>query len=612
MKTFIIFLSYTIILLLYFPSCKDFTLRKKKSDNSIKLSKIKTISFNNCTNESIQYTYKQIYNLKKIKNNLMLANIYFQMGHYYLNKNRSDSAFYYFNHAKEAFSIDNNSNNNNNIFIGKSLINMAIIQANEGDYIGSEETAVEALKYIKNSQNNTSLSAVYNCLAISKTEQKDYDQAIKYYNLALNFSTNKISEINIKNNGAVVNIKAGNYNNAIQILTNLSKDPFINNRPLLQARITDNLAYAKWLFNSNYKADKDFYQALEIRKKAFDTIGQIANHYHLSEYFEKTSIKKAIFHANKMYDIALKLGNIDDQLAAMQKIILLDTPSTHEKDYFNAYIKLSDKINLKRTQAKNQFALIRYDVERNKEENALLKAENAQKNYLLLKQKVMFGSATCLTILILILLIFWYRRRKAKFRQEKIEEVHRTKLKYSKKIHDEVANGIYFLMVQLENNSDAKPTKIIDELEILYHKSRDISHDAEFKIDSKEEFSITLRNMIKPYGAKNTRIILIGNEPHIWENISDDKKEEIYYILKELMTNMKKHSQADIVTLKFKNEDSIISIEYSDNGVGLAGSGDIPNKDLKNIKDRLNPIQGSFFIDHEKKIGLAIKIIISI
>lgn len=607
MKTFIIFLSYIFIILLNLSSCKDLITRKKKSNELINTTKALPSSIIDYSNETIQLTHKEIFKLIKEKNNKSLANIYFQMGHYYLNKNKSDSAFYYFNHAKEAYLLDNN-----NVFIGKSLIDMAIIQANEGDYIGSEETAVEALRYIKKSQHNASLSAVYNCLAISKTEQKDYDQAIIYYNLALKFSTNKISVINIKNNGAVVNIKAGNYDNAIKILTKLSNDPFLNNLPIQKARITDNLAYAKWLYNPNYKADKILYQALKMREKASDSIGQIANHYHLSEYYEKISFKKAIFHAIKMYDIASKLGNIDDQLAAMQKIILLDTPSTREKNYFNSYIRLNDEINLKRIKAKNQFALIRYEVERNKEENALLKADNAQKNYLLLKQKVMFGSVICLTILILILLIFWYQRRKAKFRQEKIEEVHRTKLKYSKKIHDEVANGIYFLMVQLENNSDAKPTKIIDELELLYHKSRDISHDEEFKIDLKEEFSITLRNLIKPYGAKNTRIILIGNEPHIWENISNNKKEDIYYILKELMTNMKKHSKADIVTLKFKKEYSTISIEYSDNGVGLAGSNGGNFKDLKNIKDRLDPTQGCYFIDKGKLTGYSIKIIYSI
>lgn len=607
MKTYIIYLSYIVVLLLYFPSCKDFTIRKKKSDSSIKKSKIYNTPFTYYTNETIQLTYKEIYRLKKEKNNGLLANIYFQMGHYYLNKNKSDSSFYYFNHAKEAYLLDNN-----NVFIGKSLIDMAIIQANEGDYIGSEETAVEALRYIKKTQHNASLSAVYNCLAISKTEQKDYDQAIKYYNLALKFSTSKISVINIKNNEAVVNIKAGNYDNAIKILTKLINDPFLNNLPLHKARITDNLAYAKWLDNPNYKADKDLYQALKIREKASDSIGQIANHYHLSEYYEKTSIKKAIFHANKMYDIALKLGNIDDQLAAMQKIILLDTPSTHEKNYFNSYIRLNDEINFKRIRAKNQFALIRYEVERNKEENALLKAENAQKNYLLLQQNVTIGSIIILALIIVILVIFWHKRRNAKFRQEKIEEVHRTKLKYSKKIHDEVANGIYFLMIQLQNNSDVKPTKIIDELDQLYLKSRDISHDSDYKIGLNEEFSITLRNMIKPYGSKDTRIILIGNESHIWDNIPNNKKEDLYYILKELMTNMKKHSQADIVTLKFKKEDYIISIEYTDNGVGFAGSGTGPFADLKNINDRLHPKKGHYIIDRNKKTGCSIKILYSI
>ena len=605
MIDFIKFLFYAIIILMNLTSCKDSSIIKNKRNHKISTKSQKKNSIIN--NDTIPFDYKEIFKLKKNKNISKLAYIYFNMGLYFLNKSKSDSAFYYFNHSKEAFLIENNYK-----FIGKSLINIAITQANEGDYIGSEESAVEALRYIKDLQNNTLLSAAYNCLAISKTELKDYDEAIKYYNMALQSSTNKISSINIKNNVAVVNIKAGNYINAIKILNNLNKDPFLSNLPLHQARIIDNLAYAKWLLNPYFKADKDFYYSLKVREQYSDLLGQIANHYHLSEYYENNNAKKAIFHANKMYDIALKLGNLDDQQVAIKKIIPITSQSSSIKYYFNLYEKISDSINSKRVQAKNKFALMSYEVERNKEENASLKAENAQKSYQLLKQSVIFGSLSFLAILILVFLIFWYQRRKAKFRQEKTEEVHRTKLKYSKKIHDEVANGIYFLMVQLENNSDIRPTKIIDELELLYQKSRDISHDAEFNLDLKDDFSITLRNMIKPYGAKYTKIILIGNEPHIWENISINKKEEIYYILKELMTNMKKHSKADIVTLKFKKEDSTIIIEYSDNGIGLSGSFINSYKDLTDIEKRLNPIQGSYFIDSEKKRGFAIKIIISI
>jgi signal transduction histidine kinase len=118
--------------------------------------------------------------------------------------------------------------------------------------------------------------------------------------------------------------------------------------------------------------------------------------------------------------------------------------------------------------------------------------------------------------------------------------------------------------------------------------------------------------MIEPYGIKNTRIIIIGNEPQLWEKLAVEKKEEIYYILKELMTNMKKHSEANIVTLRFKKEDPEIIIGYSDNGIGLTCSGWNPDKSFKNIETRLNSIRGNYYIDPKKLKGFSIKIIIPI
>jgi hypothetical protein len=46
---------------------------------------------------------------------------------------------------------------------------------------------------------------------------------------------------------------------------------------------------------------------------------------------------------------------------------------------------------------------------------------------------------------------FWYRRRKKRLQQEKELEVKNTELKYSKKVHDKVANKVYHVMSEVEN-----------------------------------------------------------------------------------------------------------------------------------------------------------------
>ncbi len=550
--------------------------------------------------------YKAIVAAKENKSTARLAKIYFEMGYYYLGKNRSDSAYYYFNHSKEEFSLIHDTS-----FVAKNFINMAIAQKNEGDYYGSEETVVEALKLLKTRKDFASMAFAYNILAISKADQKDYSQAKEYYNQSLLFSQDSVLNVTVKNNQAVVDIKAKNYSSAIKTLSELLNNPFLDQHPKDWTRVVDNLAYARWLSNSSYNAEPEFYRALQIREKDNDLLGQTASHSHLSEYFTRTDPKNAISHAERMYKVATQLESPDDRLEALEKLTLLENPVQANK-YFSIYLRINDSLQTARSHAKNQFALIRYEVEKNKEENLQLKAENAQKNYQIFRQRVIVFSIIAITLSGGILLWFWYKRRKEKFRQEKMEEVHRTELKYSKKIHDEVANGIYYLMVQLENNFQMEKTAISDSLERLYHKSRNISHESELKSDIKNDFSTVLRNMLQPYGGEDIKIIIIGNEPHLWEKVSANKKEEIYYVLIELMTNMKKHSKASLVTLKFKQENNTITIDYFDNGIGLVDKNWKSNRGLKNMETRINSIQGKFYLDKGNKKGFSVKMTVTI
>jgi hypothetical protein len=61
----------------------------------------------------------------------------------------------------------------------------------------------------------------------------------------------------------------------------------------------------------------------------------------------------------------------DDRLLALQKLIPL-TDEQNSKKYFAEYRQLSDSIQTVGNNAKNQFALIRYETERHKADNFLL------------------------------------------------------------------------------------------------------------------------------------------------------------------------------------------------------------------------------------------------
>ena len=72
------------------------------------------------------------------------------------------------------------------------------------------------------------------------------------------------------------------------------------------------------------------------------------------------------------------------------------------------------------------------------------------------------------------------------------------------------------------------------------------------------------------------------------------------------MTNMKKHSKADKVFLKFSKDTSDINISYTDNGVGMKGH--LPKNGLQNMENRINSINGKINFDAETNNLLKINI----
>lgn len=121
---------------------------------------------------------------------------------------------------------------------------MAIIQSDLGDYVGSDNNAIQALKYL-DENNFQYLTAVYNCIAISAKEQKNFIEAIYWYDKAINISINNTDKISYLQNKANAFRYLKKYDKSINILDSLSKVDLKNHRS--RATIIDNLAYTKWL-----------------------------------------------------------------------------------------------------------------------------------------------------------------------------------------------------------------------------------------------------------------------------------------------------------------------------------------------------------------------------
>jgi nitrate/nitrite-specific signal transduction histidine kinase len=261
---------------------------------------------------------------------------------------------------------------------------------------------------------------------------------------------------------------------------------------------------------------------------------------------------------------------------------------------------LDDSLQTVRSAAKNQFALIRYETEKNKADFLKAQAENIKKQNSITMRNIGLG----ILIVCLIAGYFWYRKRQKTLKQEKELEVKNTELKYAKKVHDRVANRVYQVMSEVENTSEIDKDDLADKLDVIYNISRDLSRE-NIEISNEEHFSEQLNDMLYSYQSAKVDLSINGNEEKLWNRVKETAKSEVFYILQELMTNMKKHSEASGVSINFEQRDQRIEVFYTDNGTGIK---DLSSKNgLKNTETRIESISGLITFDSKPNKGLKIQ-----
>lgn len=528
------------------------------------------------------------------------TNEYYEKAFFLWENGGGDSTFYYFNEAKEKFLLDKDS-----VRAGRCLIYMGVIQYHSGDYFGAQETSFEAIKYIdsKNKDHQALLCHSYNNIANAADDLQQYNQAIPYYDLAIRYSTDPNNTLVYKNNLAVCLRNVHRYDESIKLSEEiLAKTPKGSSD---YAKFLNNLAKTRWTANHAYNPISIYHTALGIRLKENDLWGQNSSYATLSTYYATINVDSSIFYLNKQYDVAKKINSADDRLKALRGLV--QSNSEYSQRYLKTYLALNDSIQNARTAAKNQFALIRYESEKSKAQNLKLEKENEKKESYLIIQRIGIG----FLLFSIVLGVFWYKKRKQRLELEAQNKIKENQLHLSKKIHDVVANGIYRVMTEIEYKEDIDREGVLDKLDDMYQKSRDISHDVEEQTLTEVPFSEKLAELLKSFASDHRRVLIAGNEEDLWARLSKRAKEEVTYVLQELMVNMKKHSQADQVVIRFEKQGNQSEIFYQDNGIGLAHSKTY-GKGLSNMVSRIEGIGGEIIFVRKEGKGLSVKINIPI
>ena len=117
----------------------------------------------------------------KRNDTLGIANSHWYLALYYARQSQNDSAVNNYFYAERFYSLLGVNN-----MAGRANLNLAIIQKNQKDYIGSERSSIKALEFLEGREGEERIVAsAYNNLGIVARATDKYDEALEYHNKAL-------------------------------------------------------------------------------------------------------------------------------------------------------------------------------------------------------------------------------------------------------------------------------------------------------------------------------------------------------------------------------------------------------------------------------------------
>ena len=530
----------------------------------------------------------------------------FDRGYSYYYYGKNDSAFLMFTRYI--------NNADDNLKKGKAYWYMGIMQQDIGDLYAAQENLVAAIHAFDphNKDQQQDLGLAYNTLGNVSLDLKRYDEAIELYNKAMSFFKTLAYLVEPMNGKATAFQKKGDYKHAIAIY-----DSVLALKPadqLLVARIIDNRARTKLLQNPGYPALPELRAALKIRADSQYSPGLNASYAHLSDYYARSNRDSALWYANKMHATATANESRGDILEAIDKLIRLSTSPAAKDRWYETYKVLNDSLQLSRDTTRNRFALIRYEAQKNKEDNLTLKyevekskADKLELRQQITRQKIWTYGLSILAVVIIISLGAWYRKRKKRLKQESENAIRDSRLKTSQKVHDVVANGLYGVMNELEHSKTIERETLLNKIEVLYEKSRDISYEDVVSDTNSIDHKKQVHDLLYSFAHENTNVFIVGNEQTFWNKLTNDQMQQLQLVLNEIMVNMKKHSQAKKVAIGFKLESTNAFVTYRDDGIGFPANHGFGNG-LNNTVSRIKSLKGEINFGKSDSGGASITI----
>ena len=568
------------------------------------------------------------------KDTASISKAYSYLGDYYGSQGVSDSAFlYYFKSEKLYLNLNEKYN------AAKIRLNIALLQFNESDFLGSENSVFKALHIINGEKANDIEYESYNLLGITYNELGEFNKAIEYHTKALNSINNETFPIEFQSRATSLNnigYVYQNINKHKQAITFFQKGLFekenlIRYKPAVYAMLLDNLGYSRFKTKEFTGLPGLFYESLKLRDSLHLTIGILYSQIHLSEYFAfKKDTVKALKYSNEALAVARNSKNYRNVLLPLKQLAIIEPKKAVV--YNKEYIHINDSLQKADRKIADKFSRIEYETDEIKQENTDLTTQNRNLVYI-------FGS-----VLILGMFLYIIKAQKAKNRellykqeQQKANEeiynlmisqqsnVETIRVKEKKRVAQELHDGVLGRMFGVRMNLDSlnkihdesasiQRNSYLTELKNIEQDIREISHDLNReKSELINNFVAIVDNLFEDQKKTfKTKLISSIDSTIKWETVSNAVKINLYRIIQESLQNINKYAQADVVRIEFKKETDNLFLQISDDGIGFNVNRGKKGIGLQNMLSRINECKGTFEIKSKKGEGTIITVTVPI
>lgn len=547
---------------------------------------------------------------KRTNDSLARANTLFYTAAYFNKMEKLDSAYFYYLQSLKIY----RKVKDGAIKTGNTLLNIAILKKNIGDYVGSETASFQALKYLKPEGDPRKISSIYNNLGIVYNQLNDKDNSLKYHKKAKELRRKHdgmtVYYLHSLNNIGNVYKQYGDTQKAAECFEEILKHhQLVNEDIAFKATLLDNYAYTLFLQKSFTMAEKLLHQALKLRDSIQDSDGQTISAIHLAEFYATNNMAKALEFAKFAEQKSKENLNYRDYLESIALLAsLYDNPEA--KAHFEKYIALRDSLEMAHRQTRERFTRIQYETDLKEEENKSLKI-NKEKQELLIEaeklQKYALAGGMALSLAALGVFFLVFRKNQ---RQKREIEKQKAKVEHlQRELHHRLKNNLafidFFITLAKGRFPDPAYRQKLDELQnrisSMFEVHRQLyKKDDLTSVNAKTYIATLVENVKKAYDRPNI---------HIEEKVAEtelraDTSFPIGLIVNEFVTNSYKYAfpngQKGTISINLKETPAAYQLQLADDGQGLPKDLDLENLNsfgMETMKLLTEEYKGTFHLN---------------